>query len=114
MSPLFVNEFKVSALDLKPWSDDRFALNYATPGTFVNDGTLPGVQGKTGVVYQIPADPGRLDDAVQEAQAKYQMRLSKVNNRRLRTSTLLIVLNAVILLGVLVYLGIRRRRAQKA
>jgi hypothetical protein len=49
-SPLYVNHFKVSEFDVRPWPDGRFELKYTTPGTEVNDATLPGVTGKDGAI----------------------------------------------------------------
>jgi hypothetical protein len=104
-SPLFVYEFKVSSFRLEPWPNDKFQLNYTAPGTEVNDGTFPEVTTKIGVIYEIPADPERLDRVVDEARAKFQLALKP---GKWSPRNLVLVVNFVLVVGVAIFYAVRR------
>jgi hypothetical protein len=111
-SPLYSSTFRVTAFDLQPWPEDRFALNYTAPGTFVNDATLPGVKGKDGVFYEIPAIPGQLDQVIEGARARY---LSRADTGKWPSSVrAILVANGVLLAGAAVLFALRWRKARRA
>lgn len=112
-SPLYTSEFKVSDFDLQPWPDDRFALNYTTPGTHVNDATLPGVKGSTGVVYTIPADRHQLDQVIEIAKKKSQG-IGKDGKQFRTLKILFLVVNVVLGFALAAYFVARRRKARRA
>ncbi|HTU94142.1 MAG TPA: hypothetical protein VMF69_28950 [Gemmataceae bacterium] len=109
-SPLYVNYFQVSAFDVKPWPYERFELKYTAPGTWVNDGTFPEVKGKTGIFYQIPANPQQLDEEVATARARYQ-RVMNSEKWSPWLRWLIIVANGALLAALVVYILARRWKA---
>ena len=112
-SPLSVYQFLVKDFDLQPWPYERFQLNYTTVGTAINDGTLPGVKGRNGVGYQIPANPEQLDAVIDAAKKQY----GGTAHTRTQSSTFKVFLfvNAgLIIIGAVVYLFLRVRKARNA
>src|SRR5207245_1923267 len=100
-SPLYVNEFSVIEFDLQPWPDNRFELKYTTPGTWVNDGTFPEVNGDRGVIYSIPANPDQLEQVVEAAREKYQ---GNVNPSKWSRGKLLFgAINVALLVGLVIF-----------
>jgi hypothetical protein len=112
-SPLYVNHFEVSKLDLQPWPDERFELNYTMPGTQVNDGTLPEVKGRSGVRYTIPANSNELDTVVEEARRKYQ-RSVDAGRWSPTVRLMFLIFNVLLLVGFAAYYVVRRRKARSA
>jgi hypothetical protein len=110
-SPLYVNQFSVSAFDLLPWPYERFELKYTTPGTYVTDGTFPEVEGKVGISYTIPADAEQLDAVIAAARANYHTR-EKADQRTARLRALLYSVNGVLLVCLIVYYFVRLRKAR--
>jgi hypothetical protein len=49
---------------------EKFALNYAKPGSYISDGRVPGAEkAENGrVLYRAPADPGDIEEAIRAAQ----------------------------------------------
>lgn len=108
-SPLYVVLIRVNALDTQPWPGDRFQLKYTTPGAYVNDASFPETSGKDGVVYQIPANPQRLDEVITVRRAFYHAwRNADKKSRPLRL--LFLILNGVGVAGLGVYFFVRRRK----
>jgi hypothetical protein len=108
-SPLYVKRVQVNAFDSQPWPDDRFQLNYTTPGVYVNDASFSDISAKDGIFYQIPANPQRLDEVIAVRRAFYQAwRSAEKISRPLRV--LFLVLNGVGLAGLGVYFFVRRRK----
>jgi hypothetical protein len=108
-SPLYVKAIQVNAFDVKPWPDDRFQLKSTTPGVYVNDASFPEVKGTDGVLYQVPANPQRLDEVIAERRAFYQGLLGAEKRSR-PLKALFLVLDGLGLAGLAVYWIVRRRR----
>jgi hypothetical protein len=112
-SPLYAAQYRVRAFDFKPWPDDRFELKYTTPGARVNDGTFPEVEGKSGVLYTMPANPQQLDEVIATARATYQAR-ANAESRSYHLKVLFLVVNGVLVVGLLISFVVRRRKARSA
>lgn len=108
-SPLYMKQFRVRAFDLMPWPDDRFELKYTTPGTYVNDGTFPEVEGKSGVIYNMPANSQQLDEVIEAARTKYQAG-ADAERRSHQMRMLFLVFNGVCLVILVVSYVVRRRK----
>jgi hypothetical protein len=112
-SPLYVNQFRVSAFDLQPWPDERFELKYTTPGTSISDGTFPEVEGKEGVSYEVPATPEQLDQVIKFARRRYQAQ-TNAEKRAGPTREMFLVINGVLVVAMAVYYVLRWRKARSA
>ncbi len=109
-SPFYVKRIRVNAFDSHPWPDDRFQLCATRPGVYVNDASFPEVCGKNGILYQIPADPRRLEEVIALRRAFYRAGISARERAPLLRASCL-VLNGVALTGLAVYFFRRRKKA---
>jgi hypothetical protein len=69
---LVAETYVVTELSDKPIPDERFALKYEKPGTYISDGRLPGVEKlpDARVRYRQPANPDELDATISVAMAE--------------------------------------------
>jgi hypothetical protein len=112
-SPLFVNQISVSSIDLQPWPNQRFELNYTTPGTQVSDATFPEAEGTKGVSYEIPANPEQLDQVIAAARLNYQQRADQERKHGV-IYVMLIVVGGCLIAGFLIQRFARRNKAGSA
>jgi hypothetical protein len=112
-SPLYVTQFRVSAFDVKPWPDDRFELKYTAPGTSVQDATFPEVEGTNGVSYEVPANPEQLGAVIETARAQYRARAT-AEKRSGTLKVLFLTVNGALVVGLVAYFVVRRRKARSA
>jgi hypothetical protein len=112
-SPLYVTQYRVTEFDVKPWPEERFELKYTAPGTSVNDATFPEAEGKAGVTYEVPANPGQLGEVIDQARAQYQARATAAK-RSGTLKVLFLVANGVLVAGLAAYFIVRRRKARSA
>lgn len=109
-SPLFIRDFDVTEFDLKPWPDERFELNYTKPGTYVDDATFPEVKGTSGVRYTVPATPKQLDEVIDAARKNYQSH-GGTEKWSSVLRWLFLSVNVALLIGLAVFVYVRRRKA---
>lgn len=71
--PLFTERYTVTRLEREPIDEREFVLVYATPGTYIGDGTLPGAESapEGRIEYEVPVDPRDLDRVIELAIKKY-------------------------------------------
>jgi hypothetical protein len=105
--PLVKQQFIVSEIRDDPVPADRFVLAYTEPGTVVADSRIPGADKTSGerITYQVPADPGRLDEVIDAATRGLQPKPRWLLNSR----SWFVVANAGIALMVGVWWLIARR-----
>lgn len=99
----------VSEYNTKTVPDSQFTLEYSTPGTLIVDRTLPEAKlGQGGVTYRVPVNPDDLGQVITEA--RESTRLAAERRSWETTKSILIGVNALILIVVIVYLVRRYRR----
>jgi hypothetical protein len=111
--PFLVETLMVSELHNNPIPPSQFVLNYNQAGNRVADGTLPGADNFPSgrVYYEVPANPGDLDAAIQAAieGKRFTPSWFRLSSRRAR---IFIVVNVVALV-IVGWMLIRRYSKKK-